>query len=209
MIDLNNWPEIIITSLSSGTAVAFVNHFLQSRRKKQEIKFENKSVLIREKMKIIEEINKILNDIGSIFSNEYNNVKSYIKNIDKNEIKEDDRKIYKLNIEIEDNELKIRNAVSNLNLYLNYFPSVKKKTQKICFYGTIDEFLAAFEKVTNNAITYHNIADSLIKLAEPKIYASILIEIENKFREFNSAYNIVSKELHKEGEKIYNYLNNS
>ena len=69
------------------------------------------------------------------------------------------------------------------------------------FYGTIDEFLATFEKVTNNAITYHNIADSLIKLAEPKIYASILIEIENKFREFNSAYNIVSKELHKEGEK--------
>ena len=82
-------------------------------------------------MKIIEEINKILNDIGSIFSNEYNNVKSYIKNIDKNEIKEDDRKIYKLNIEIEDNELKIRNAVSNLNLYLNYFPSVKENTENL------------------------------------------------------------------------------
>ena len=74
---MNNWPEIIITSLSSGT-VAFVNHFY-SLEEKQEIKFENKSVLIREKMKIIEEINKILNDIGSIFSNEYNNVKSYIK----------------------------------------------------------------------------------------------------------------------------------
>ena len=63
---MNNWPEIIITSLSSGTAVAFVNHFY-SLEEKQEIKFENKSVLIREKMKIIEEINKILNDIGSIF----------------------------------------------------------------------------------------------------------------------------------------------
>ncbi|MCC3736405.1 hypothetical protein [Staphylococcus hominis] len=92
---MNNWPEIIVTSLSSGTVVAFVNHFLQSRRKKQEIKFENKSVLIREKMKIIYEVNKDFNKFNNVTSNAYIAISEYMRTPLENK-DEEEKKLYQL-----------------------------------------------------------------------------------------------------------------
>ena len=121
----NNWTEIIVTSLSSGTAVAFVNHFLQARRKKQEIKFENKSVLIREKIKFIDEVNETLNFIVDTLSKTFNKINSYIVDFIENNVKVKKEKLKELENDIDNNESKIRNSSRNLNLHLNYFPKVK------------------------------------------------------------------------------------
>ena len=203
----NNWTEIIVTSLSSGTAVAFVNHFLQARRKKQEIKFENKSVLIREKIKFIDEVNETLNFIVDTLSKTFNKINSYIVDFIENNVKVKKEKLKELENDIDNNESKIRNSSRNLNLHLNYFPKVKEVVHEHLFFKYIDDLLKAFKEFVRNfskPITVGKIFDDYYSRVD-ETYMNI---IKIKFKNFNEKYTLVLGEVDKEGEKIYKYLDN-
>lgn len=208
---MNNWTEIIVTSLSSGTVVAIVNHFLQTKRKKQEIIFENKSILIREKMKFIYEINKILNSIEDKFSNTFNTVESYVNfskdnYFNRNEINE---KLYNLNKEIENNELEIKNCLKNLNLHLNYFPDVKNMVHNENFIGVIESLLEAFKEILYklNAINELTRDDELSRKINISHYEDWFDNLKTDYYKFGALYQFVLIKLDSEGENIYEYLN--
>lgn len=211
MISLNNWTEIIVTSLSSGTVVAIVNHFLQTKRKKQEIIFENKSILIREKMKFIYEINKILNLIEDKFSNTFNTLESYVNFFKDNYFKRNEinEKLYNLNKEIENNELEIKNCLKNLNLHLNYFPDVKKMIRNKNFIGVIENLLEAFKKIFDNFNIISEIArdDELSREINISHYENWFDNLKTDYYKFGALYQFVLIELDNEGENIYEYLN--
>lgn len=208
---MNNWTEIIVTSLSSGTVVAIVNHFLQTKRKKQEIIFENKSILIREKMKFIYEINKILNLIEDKFSNTFNTVESYVDFSKDNYFKRNERnkKLYNLNKEIENNELEIKNCLKNLNLHLNYFPDVKKMVRNKNFIGVIENLLEAFKEILYNLNALNELTrdDELSKKINISYYEDWFDNLKTKYYKFGALYQFVLIELDCEGENIYEYLN--
>lgn len=211
MISLNNWTEIIVTSLSSGTVVAIVNHFLQTKRKKQEIIFENKSILIREKMKFIYEINKILNLIEDKFSNTFNTLESYVNFFKDNYFKRNEinEKLYNLNKEIENNELEIKNCLKNLNLHLNYFPDVKKMIRNKDFIGVIENLLEAFKEIFDNFNIISEIArdDELSREINISHYENWFDNLKTDYYKFGALYQFVLIELDNEGENIYEYLN--
>lgn len=208
---MNNWTEIIVTSLSSGTVVAIVNHFLQTKRKKQEIIFENKSILIREKMKFIYEINKILNLIEDKFSNTFNTLESYVNFFKDNYFKRNEinEKLYNLNKEIENNELEIKNCLKNLNLHLNYFPDVKKMIRNKNFIGVIENLLEAFKKIFDNFNIISEIArdDELSREINISHYENWFDNLKTDYYKFGALYQFVLIELDNEGENIYEYLN--
>ena len=208
---MNNWTEIIVTSLSSGTVVAIVNHFLQTKRKKQEIIFENKSILIREKMKFIYEINKILNLIEDKFSNTFNTLESYVNFFKDNYFKRNEinEKLYNLNKEIENNELEIKNCLKNLNLHLNYFPDVKKMIRNKDFIGVIENLLEAFKEIFDNFNIISEIArdDELSREINISHYENWFDNLKTDYYKFGALYQFVLIELDNEGENIYEYLN--
>ncbi|OFR07994.1 hypothetical protein HMPREF2905_10700 [Staphylococcus sp. HMSC078E07] len=203
----NNWTEIIVTSLSSGTAVAFVNHFLQARRKKQEIKFENKSVLIREKIKFIDEVNETLNFIADTLSKIFNKIDSYIVYFIENDVKIKNEKLKDLEDDIDNNELKIRNSARNLNLYLNYFPKVKEFAHEYLFLKYIDDLLIVFKEIVRD-FSNPNMVRKIFGENYSNFNVTYMNKVHIKFESFNVKYTLVLGELDKEGEKIYKYLDN-
>lgn len=206
---MNNWPEIIVTSLSSGTVVAFVNHFLQSRRKKKEIEFENKSVLIREKIKLIDDVNETLNFIADTLSKTFNKIDSYIVYFIENDVEIKNEKLKDLEDDIDNNELIVKNSARTLQLYLNYFPKVKKHAQDFMFFKTIEDLLLEFKEIVRN-FSNPNINSKMFNNNGFGIEFndSYMNKIIFGLNSYNARYFSLLDELDKELEKIYKYLDN-
>ncbi|MGX0914960.1 hypothetical protein [Staphylococcus hominis] len=199
---MNNWPEIIVTSLSSGTVVAFVNHFLQSRRKKQEIKFENKSVLIREKMKIIYEVNKDFNKFNNVTSNAYIAISEYMRTPLENK-DEEEKKLYQLLKKIGDSNIKEEDYLQNLNINLNYFPKVKETVNENHFFGLQRKVVLAHYYGENIENSYS------IKRMKGELDEKAPLKLENDYKKFNEAKDKVLDALNLEVQEIYSYLGNA
>ncbi|WP_145452812.1 hypothetical protein [Staphylococcus hominis] len=194
-----NWGELIITSLSSGTVVAVVNHYLQLSRRKKEIIFENKSTLIREKMKNFYDINRDLNEIVlTIFNIEksMSDFKDYSLNENNEKLKE---KFENTKKSIENSEEKTEDRLKNLDSNLVFFPKTKNSMHINGFDGKLSDVFDSFQKLKNlNKVPF---VDSFTQ-EENEIFTDFVMSCS---RFLNAGKKVLDK-LTAEGNEIYKYL---
>lgn len=196
-----NWGELIITSLSSGTVVAIVNHYLQLSRRKKEIIFENKSTLIREKMKNFYDINRDLNDFVINISNIQDcmiDYKDYSSNANNEKLRE---KFENMKEIIGSSQEKMKNSLKNLNSNLVFFPKTQDTMNVVKLGGRLFDILENFQELKRiNKLPFEE-SDTQ---EENKIFANLLMSCSK----FLSACEEILNELDQEGNEIYNYLDN-
>lgn len=194
-----NWGELIITSLSSGTVVAIVNHYLQLSRRKKEIIFENKSTLIREKMKNFYNVNKELNEIViSIADIEdcMSDYQAYSSNANNEKLRE---KFENMKEIIESSQEKMKNCLKTLDSNLVFFPKIQDTINVINLGKRLFDIYEDFQKLKRiNKLPFEESATQ----RENKIFADLLMS----YSSFSSACETVIDVLNQEGNKIYKYL---
>ena len=194
-----NWGELIITSLSSGTVVAVVNHYLQLSRRKKEIIFENKSTLIREKMKNFYDINRDLNEFVISISNIEDcmtDYQAYSSNANNEKLRE---KFENMKEVIGSSQEKMKNSFKNLDSNLVFFPKTQDSINVVNLGGRLVGIIEDFQELKRiNKFPFEE-SDTQV---ENKIFANLLMSCSN----FLNACETIMDELNREGNEIYNYL---
>lgn len=194
-----NWGELIITSLSSGTVVAVVNHYLQLSRRKKEIIFENKSTLIREKMKNFYDINRDLNEFVISISNIEDcmtDYQAYSSNANNEKLRE---KFENMKEVIGSSQEKMKNSLKNLDSNLVFFPKTQDSINVVNLGGRLVDIFEDFQELKRiNKLPFEE-SDTQV---ENKIFANLLMSCSN----FLNACETIMDELNREGNEIYNYL---
>ena len=194
-----NWGELIITSLSSGTVVAVVNHYLQLSRRKKEIIFENKSTLIREKMKNFYDINRDLNEFVISISNIEDcmtDYQAYSSNANNEKLRE---KFENMKEVIGSSQEKMKNSFKNLDSNLVFFPKTQDSINVVNLGGRLVSIIEDFQELKRiNKLPFEE-SDTQV---ENKIFANLLMSCSN----FLNACETIMDELNREGNEIYNYL---
>lgn len=194
-----NWGELIITSLSSGTVVAVVNHYLQLSRRKKEIIFENKSTLIREKMKNFYDINRDLNEFVISISNIEDcmtDYQAYSSNANNEKLRE---KFENMKEVIGSSQEKMKNSFKNLDSNLVFFPKTQDSINVVNLGGRLVGIIEDFQELKRiNKLPFEE-SDTQV---ENKIFANLLMSCSN----FLNACETIMDELNREGNEIYNYL---
>lgn len=117
--------EMLGGFLSGGIVVALVNQGLQFYREKKQRIVENKSFVMKEKLKVINELQLEFKNFEYTTGIIILEIRNYINsNIENEEVEK--QKVKKIRDTIQQSSINTPNYLGNLELYLNYFPNLKK-----------------------------------------------------------------------------------
>lgn len=117
--------EMLGGFLSGGIVVALVNQGLQFYREKKQRIVENKSFVMKEKLKVINELELEFKNFEYTTGIIILEIRNYINsNIENEEVEKE--KVKKIRDTIQQSSINTPNYLGNLELYLNYFPNLRK-----------------------------------------------------------------------------------
>ena len=173
--------------LTGGIAVALVNQGLQFIREKKHRLAENKSFVMKEKLKIINDLQLEFKSFEYTTGIIFLEIKSYINsNLEKEEIEK--KKVAKIRETIQQSDINTSNYLGNLELYLNYFPNLKKALDESKLFFIQGEIITACWSAENkndkyyikriNGIKDENIEEQLFE--NMKQFKKIMVEVKTK-----------------------------
>ncbi|MDW3960556.1 hypothetical protein [Staphylococcus saprophyticus] len=145
--------EMLGGFLSGGIAVALVNQGLQFYREKKQRIVENKSFVMKEKLKVINEIQLEFKNFEYTTGIIILEIRNYINsNIENEEVEK--QKVKKIRDTIQQSSINTPNYLGNLELYLNYFPNLRKAINDNELFGVQGEIITTCWSAENKNDKY-------------------------------------------------------
>ncbi|MGP0637788.1 hypothetical protein ACTRV7_05110 [Staphylococcus xylosus] len=185
--------------LAGGLGVAIFNQIAQWGRDTAQKKAENRSLIMREKLKIIYELNSEFRDFDNLTHSTYFIISKYMKSPLENR----DIEINKLQeIDNEINKTQISNDYYLKNLYLNlsYFPELEKQVRETNIYNLQRIVVMGYLSIDSIENSY-----SLNRTNGHK-REDIEKQYEENYREYVQAYQKITDTMKVEIKNIIKYL---
>ncbi|UXU49131.1 hypothetical protein [Staphylococcus arlettae] len=145
--------EMLGGFLSGGIAVALVNQGLQFYREKKQRIVENKSFVMKEKLKVINELQLEFKNFEYTTGIIILEIRNYINsNIENEEVEK--QKVKKIRDTIQQSSINTPNYLGNLELYLNYFPNLRKVINDNELFGVQGEIITTCWSAENKNDKY-------------------------------------------------------
>lgn len=145
--------EMLGGFLSGGIAVALVNQGLQFYREKKQRIVENKSFVMKEKLKVINELQLEFKNFEYTTGIIILEIRNYINsNIENEEVEK--QKVKKIRDTIQQSSINTPNYLGNLELYLNYFPNLRKAINDNELFGVQGEIITTCWSAENKNDKY-------------------------------------------------------
>ncbi|PTH90729.1 hypothetical protein BU108_13165 [Staphylococcus xylosus] len=145
--------EMLGGFLSGGIAVALVNQGLQFYREKKQRIVENKSFVMKEKLKVINELQLEFKNFEYTTGIIILEIRNYINsNIENEEVEK--QKVKKIRDSIQQSSINTPNYLGNLELYLNYFPNLRKAINDNELFGVQGEIITTCWSAENKNDKY-------------------------------------------------------
>ncbi|MDW4144019.1 hypothetical protein [Staphylococcus saprophyticus] len=185
--------------LAGGLGVAIFNQFGQWGRDTVQRKSENKSLLMREKLKIIYELNSELRDFDNLAHSAYNIINKYMSTPLENRDTEIE-KIGHVDKEINNTQISNEHYLKNLHINLSYFPNIDKNIKETKIYNLQRRVITGYLSIDGieNSYSLSRIQGNIRKDLE-EIY-------ENDYVEYVKAYQLITNVMKEETQKIIKYL---
>lgn len=185
--------------LAGGLGVAIFNQFGQWGRDTVQRKSENKSLLMREKLKIIYELNSELRDFDNLAHSAYNIINKYMSTPLENRDTEIE-KIGHVDKEINNTQISNEHYLKNLHINLSYFPNIDKNIKETKIYNLQRRVITGYLSIDGieNSYSLSRIQGNIRKDLE-EIY-------ENDYVEYVEAYQLITNVMKEETQKIIKYL---
>lgn len=185
--------------LAGGLGVAIFNQFGQWGRDTVQRKSENKSLLMREKLKIIYELNSELRDFDNLAHSAYNIINKYMSTPLENKDTEIE-KIGHVDKEINNTQISNEHYLKNLHINLSYFPNIDKNIKETKIYNLQRRVITGYLSIDGieNSYSLSRIQGNIRKDLE-EIY-------ENDYVEYVKAYQLITNVMKEETQKIIKYL---
>lgn len=146
--------EMLGGFLSGGIAVALVNQSLQFYREKKQRIVENKSFVMKEKLKVINELQLEFKNFEYTTGIIILEIRNYINsNIENKEVEK--QKVKKIGDTIQQSSINTPNYLGNLELYLNYFPNLRKAINDNDLFGVQGEIITTCWSAENENDKYY------------------------------------------------------
>lgn len=188
--------------LAGGLGVAVFNQIAQWGRDTLQKKSENKSFVMKERLKIYPALNDELGYFNFVINKIHNLTIEYIENIDFNRsVTTEKKRQEELLKKIEKAKLDVEESIDNLNFHIFYFPVLMKK------YRIINKLYASnldFQDITDRLeIALESSRNDLVDLAYKELYISTY---NKNYTEYRSIYLDLILLVEKEMQRTIKYL---
>lgn len=195
------WYQLFTATISSSLLVAILNHFSLTWRNKNQREFENKSFVMKEKLKVLNELENEFKEFAHVTSTIYIELKKYM-NSELEDYDKEKQKIKLIRKTIEQSQINSPDYLGNIMVHLNYFPNIKntiydnnlfgKQSKVIKVFWTAENENEKYYKKRMNGIKDENIEQKLLTYFEE--YNKSLINVRNAM---NSEVSVILEYLEK------------